>query len=147
MVIDQSDLVQQACALSDFDASPDGLRSLTRSLGRIFGNDDKETDAAAQAASRALAHPLLVRAAAADRNGLCHRETPLVYRDPEGTLVEGIPDLAFRDDPGGPWTVVDFKTDIRVDIGQETYRRQVNIYLEAIRQATGAEAKGVLLYI
>jgi ATP-dependent exoDNAse (exonuclease V) beta subunit len=56
-------------------------------------------------------------------------------------------DLAFRDGPNSPWTVVDFKTDVRVDIRQEEYRRQVAIYAEALGQASGVEARGVLLYV
>jgi ATP-dependent exoDNAse (exonuclease V) beta subunit len=112
-----------------------------------LGNSEKEVEAAAEAAKRALDHPLLRRAAAADRSGLCHREMPLIYREKDGTLVEGIPDLAFRDASDSPWIVVDFKTDLRPDIGQEIYRRQVTIYMEALRQATGADAKGLLLYI
>jgi ATP-dependent exoDNAse (exonuclease V) beta subunit len=140
-------LVHELLASSEFDAGLDHLLSLSRSLGRTFGNTDAEVDAAAEAARRALEHPLLRHAAAAAENGLCYRETPFVYRDSEGILIEGVPDLAFREDPSAPWTVVDFKTDIRPDIGQDVYRQQIIIYLEALRQATGAEAKGVLLYV
>jgi hypothetical protein len=43
--------------------------------------------------------------------------------------------------------VVDFKTDIRVDMGQEEYRKQVTLYMEALRQATGKDVLGVLLYV
>ena len=56
-------------------------------------------------------------------------------------------DLAFRSGPEAPWTVVDFKTDVRTDIRQEEYRRQVALYAEALSQASGAEARGVLLYV
>jgi ATP-dependent exoDNAse (exonuclease V) beta subunit len=140
-------LVHEVLAATDFDSDRQSLSSLASSLGRMFANTEKEIEAATEAARRALEHPLLRRAAAAELQGLCHRETPIVYRDPEGTLIEGVPDLAFRDDAGSPWTLVDFKTDIRIDMGQEEYKRQVAIYMEALRQATGAEAKGILLYV
>ncbi len=70
-----------------------------------------------------------------------------MLRNEDGSLIEGVVDLAFRIEPDAPWTVVDFKTDVRVDIGQEEYRRQVALYAEALRQASGAEARGVLLYV
>jgi ATP-dependent exoDNAse (exonuclease V) beta subunit len=113
----------------------------------LLGNTEEEIEAAAEAVKRALEHPLLRRAQAASRLGLCHRETPFVYRESDGELIEGVPDLAFRDDPGSAWTVVDFKTDARLDIGQDAYRRQVALYMQALRQSTGADAKGVLLYV
>ena len=75
------------------------------------------------------------------------RESPVVLKREDGSLVEGVIDLAFREQPGAPWTVVDFKTDVRVDIRQEEYQRQVALYAEALRQASGAEAEGVLLYV
>ena len=116
-------------------------------LGRILGNREEEIEAASEAVSRALAHPVMRRAAASFRIGLCHRETPLLHRDPSGQLIEGVPDLTFRERPDAPWTIVDFKTDARVDLGQEEYRRQVGIYVEALRAATGLPAEGILLYV
>jgi hypothetical protein len=140
-------LVHEALASADLDAEAETLKSLTRTLGRLLGNTDEEIEAAAEAVKRALEHPLLDRAKSASRLGLCHRETPFIYREADGGLIEGIPDLVFRDEPGSHWTVVDFKTDARLDIGQDAYRRQVALYTQALRQSTGADAKGVLLYV
>jgi len=36
-------------------------------------------------------------------------------RNANGRLIEGIPDLVFLDAADSDWTVVDFKTDLRVD--------------------------------
>jgi ATP-dependent exoDNAse (exonuclease V) beta subunit len=140
-------LVHEALASADLDAEAEALKSLTRTLGRLLGNTEEEIEAAAQAVRRALKHPLLKRAKSASRLGLCHREIPFVYRQPDGGLLEGAADLVFRDEPGSPWMVVDFKTDARLDIGQDTYRRQVALYMQALRQSTGADAKGILLYV
>ena len=140
-------LVHELLAAVDLGAGNDSLDTLASSLGRILGNTPKEIEAAAEAARRALKHPLLERAASSYPKNLCHRETPLIYRDPAGTLIEGIPDLVLQDERSSSWTVVDFKTDIRTDIGQEDYRKQVSIYMAALRQATGKDVEGVLLYV
>ena len=68
-------------------------------------------------------------------------------------LVEGVADLVFQPESGGPWTVVDFKTDSRTPDDPEfaaveaRYRRQVSLYARAVEQATGQPAKAVLLYV
>ena len=68
-------------------------------------------------------------------------------------LVEGVADLVFQPESGGPWTVVDFKTDSRTPDDPEfaaveaRYRRQVSLYARAVEQATGQPAKSVLLYV
>jgi ATP-dependent exoDNAse (exonuclease V) beta subunit len=55
-------------------------------------------------------------------------------------------DLAFLDDvEKSSWTVVDFKTDFEIAGRLEEYREQVVLYAAAISQATGLDAKGVLL--
>ena len=68
-------------------------------------------------------------------------------------LVEGVADLVFQPESGGPWTVVDFKTDSRTPDDPEfaaveaRYRRQVSLYARAVERATGQPAKSVLLYL
>ena len=110
----------------------------------IDQKDGSEVDAAVTAVTRALEHPLLLQARGAPE---CFRETPLVHRDAEGRLVEGIPDLVFRTDANAPWTIVDFKTDLRIDMSQDPYRRQVAHYIEALEAATHEKAQGILLYV
>ena len=56
-----------------------------------------------------LSHDLLARARRADARGACRRETPVTLTLDDGTLVEGVVDLAFEED--GAWIVVDYKTD------------------------------------
>jgi ATP-dependent exoDNAse (exonuclease V) beta subunit len=101
--------------------------------------------AAVEVVTRALAHPLLRRAAAADR---CRREVPVVLGLDDGTLVEGIVDVAFREvHPQPRWTVIDFKTDVELDARLAEYRRQVALYAAAVARATGEPAAGVLLRV
>ena len=81
------------------------------------------------------------------RRRLCHREIPVLCREGDGSLIEGVADLVFCDEPDSPWTVVDFKTDTELGTKQEQYKRQVTIYMQALHQATGAGARGVLIYV
>jgi ATP-dependent exoDNAse (exonuclease V) beta subunit len=112
----------------------------------VLGANDAESEGAAELAARALAHPVLVRAAAAARHGLCRRETP-VAMEIDGVLVEGVVDAAFRDADDGSWTVVDFKTDVQLGARREDYVRQVALYARAIAEATGAPVRAVLLQL
>jgi ATP-dependent exoDNAse (exonuclease V) beta subunit len=102
--------------------------------------------AAAAVVERVLAHDLLVRARRADARGACRRETAVTLTLEDGTLVEGIVDLAFEED--GRWTVVDYKTDREIaTAGEEQYRRQLTLYASAIERATGQPATAVLVRI
>jgi ATP-dependent helicase/nuclease subunit A len=75
----------------------------------VLGADERDTVAAAAAVRSALAHPLMVRARDALAQGWCRREAPITLTLADGTIVEGVLDLAFREKD--VWTVVDFKTD------------------------------------
>ena len=93
-----------------------------------------------------LSHELLARARAAAARGMCRRETPLTLSLADGTLVEGVVDLAFEED--GAWTVIDYKTDRELAAaGEDRYRRQVALYASAVAQATGQPAAGVLVRV
>jgi ATP-dependent exoDNAse (exonuclease V) beta subunit len=64
----------------------------------------------------------------------------------DGIVVEGVVDLAFREEgSAGPWTVVDYKTDFEIAGRLEEYRMQVGLYALAISRATGEAARGTLL--
>jgi ATP-dependent exoDNAse (exonuclease V) beta subunit len=136
-------LVHEVLARAPLEASPADVAALAESLGRMFGNPEEERQAAAAAAARALPHALFARARAAS---IVFRETPLVYREPAGRLVEGVPDLVFRDE-GSVWTLVDFKTDLRLDVAEATHRAQVALYRLALEEATGIGAEAWLLYV
>ncbi len=88
-----------------------------------------------EAVVRALAHPLLGRAAAAARAGRCRREAPIAIRLTDGVLVEGLVDAALLEDEGG-WTVLDFKTDVEIAAQLEQYGRQVGLYAQAIERVS-----------
>jgi ATP-dependent exoDNAse (exonuclease V) beta subunit len=129
-----------------------GAAAAAASAGRLLGATPEEVAAAEAAATAALAHPLLQRAARAAARGGLRRETPVALRLEDGSLAEGVVDLAFREPPGAPrgagaWTVVDFKTDREVAARRAGYTRQVALYARAVARATGEPARAVLLVV
>src|SRR5262249_45998987 len=91
----------------------------------------------------ALAHPLMARARRAMAQEQCRRETPITLTLSNGTLIEGVLDLAFLDKD--VWTVVDFKTDRDFEKQRQHYERQIGLYAAAISRTTGQECRGVLM--
>jgi len=139
-------LVHAVLAQAPFDADRDSLRAIATNEARALTLDDESAAAAAEAAGDVLGHELLGRARRAASRGACRRETPVTCRLPDGTMIEGVVDLAFEED--GEWTVVDYKTDREIEsAGEDRYRRQIALYAMAIAQATGKAASGVLLRI
>ena len=139
-------LLHAVLATVNLDAKRTGVADAAGLQGRLLGATADEIAAAVEAAGRALAHPLMRRAAEAARAGRCRRETPVLLRLDDGVIVEGVVDAAFLEDGAG-WTIVDFKTDVEIAGRLEEYRRQVGLYARAIAQATGAPARGVLLRV
>jgi ATP-dependent exoDNAse (exonuclease V) beta subunit len=139
-------LVHAVLSLVDLDSDRDGVEAVARLQGRVLSATNQEIAAAAETVTRTLAHPVLKRAAAAEARGGLRRETPVAIELEDGTLVEGVVDLAFRDE-SGLWTVVDFKTDFEIEGRIEEYRHQVELYARAIVKATGASIRGILLRI
>jgi ATP-dependent exoDNAse (exonuclease V) beta subunit len=138
-------LVHAVLAAVELDADRAGVADAAALQGRLLGATAAEVDAATDTVARALAHPLLRRAADAARGGRCRRECPVGVKL-DGVLVEGVVDAAFPVDTVG-WTVVDFKTDVEIAGRLEEYRRQVGLYAEAVALATGVPARGVLLRV
>ncbi|HEY3099040.1 MAG TPA: UvrD-helicase domain-containing protein [Methylomirabilota bacterium] len=136
-------LVHAALATVALDAAPAQVAEAVSLQARILGAPADEIHAATALAGAALAHPLIGRAREAWRAGRCRRETPLACRQPDGSLIEGIVDLAFED--AGGWTVVDFKTDAEIAAELPRYRRQVGLYASIVARATGKNAAAVLM--
>jgi ATP-dependent exoDNAse (exonuclease V) beta subunit len=97
---------------------------------------------------RVLKHSILRRAASAGKGSL-RRETPVMLTLDDGSLVEGVIDLALREETPefAGWTVVDFKTDREFEETSDRYIAQVRVYSKAVGAATGAPARGVLLVV
>src|SRR5436190_6285237 len=122
------------------------IGEVARIEARLLGLDESDADQASRLVERVLAHDVFARARAAETRGACRRETPITYRLPDATLLEGVVDLAFEQQ--GRWTVVDYKTDREIAAnGEERYRRQVALYAAAIARATGKPCEGMVLVI
>ncbi|HLF83471.1 MAG TPA: 3'-5' exonuclease, partial [Blastocatellia bacterium] len=139
-------LVHLVLSVVHLNADAKGVHAAADLQGRSLGATSEEITAATETVSRALAHPLMKRAAAASLAGRCRRETPIAIQLEDGTLVEGKVDLAFLDEAEpGTWTVVDFKTDFEIAGRLDEYREQLALYALAISRATKLGVKGVLL--
>ena len=136
-------LVHAVLATVALDAGRDAIAEVAALQARILGAPDDETDAATDLVEAALAHPLLVRAREASGRGRCRRETPITAVEPDGSILEGVLDLAFEEDDG--WTVVDFKIQAELSGSLARYRRQVGAYASVVARVTGRPATAVLL--
>jgi ATP-dependent exoDNAse (exonuclease V) beta subunit len=138
-------LVHAVLAAVPLDGDGSAVTQAARLQSRILGATPEETAAAARVVNEALRHPLLDRARQASALGRCRRETPVTLAAGDGSLVEGVLDLAFEEASG--WTVVDFKTDREMEKAIGLYRRQVLRYAEMVSRATGKPAKAVLMQL
>jgi ATP-dependent exoDNAse (exonuclease V) beta subunit len=137
--------VHATLAAVPLDANPNQVQQIAALYARVLGADERETAAAAAAVQSALAHPLMGRARKALAQGQCRRETPITLTLADGTIVEGVLDLAFREKDA--WTVVDFKTDRELEKELAHYKRQVGLYTLSVRRSTGQICDGVLMRV
>jgi ATP-dependent exoDNAse (exonuclease V) beta subunit len=137
-------VVHASLAAVPLDADDKTVDRLVTVQARIVGATADEVVAAQRVVRDVLKHPLLAAARRAAESAVLFRETPTtVVRD--GQLLEGNVDLAFETDDG--FTVIDFKTDRADEDLKAVYARQVQLYAEAIAQATGKPARAVLMNV
>jgi ATP-dependent helicase/nuclease subunit A len=139
-------LVHATLSRVALDAGSSEIAAAVDFFGRTLGASRDEVSAAAEAVSRALASAVLD---AARKAAQVRREATLAVVLNDGTLVEGVADLAFTEQTGDTlqWVVVDFKTDLEIAPRLVEYRTQLALYLRAMRQATGSAARAILLRI
>ena len=140
-------LVHGILAAADLNATSEEIGAMAKVHGRLVGATEAEIEAAVHTIVAALEHPIMRRAASVAASDL-RRETPIFLRRQDGTLLEGVVDLAFREETADfEWTVVDFKTDREFDLCRAEYTAQVALYAHAIERATDSSANGILLVI
>ncbi len=139
-------LVHAVLGAVSLEAVDDQIREMAIVQARLLAATPDETVAASEVVTRALAHPLFVKARQAAASGQCRREVPVTYTAPDGMIIEGVVDLAFENK--GRWTVVDLKTDIEIGrLGLDRYKRQVALYAAAIARATSKPVEAALLRV
>ena len=107
--------------------------AITRS---VLSEADKKR--ATQMVGRALQSELLKRAQKAEQ---VYREIPFSLMTDDG-LMDGKIDLLFCEK--GKWTIVDYKTDARVDV--KRYVGQLRAYESALKQVAGITLAEKLLF-
>jgi Rad3-related DNA helicase len=142
-------LVHAVLATIDLVATPEVIRQTVSVSARLVDATDQEKEAAVMTVAATLKHPIMMQAAVAARDGEVQRETPIILRRADGTLAEGIVDLAFPENNSGSprWTVVDFKTGPEFEANRSEYAKQVSLYADAIEKATNLPTRGILLVI
>jgi ATP-dependent helicase/nuclease subunit A len=140
-------LVHTVLATIDLEASAREVEDAARTIALGLGAGSEESHAAAEAVIAALEHPIVQSARAPGAS--CRREAPVLIREADGSVLEGVLDLAFRvtDKRGSSWVVVDYKTDAQLEGKQAEYETQVRQYVRAVAAATGEPARGVLLRV
>jgi ATP-dependent helicase/nuclease subunit A len=138
-------LVHAVLASVPLDGDLNIIQRLATIHGRILGASQDEVDAAWESVRVALAHGVFEDARRAAQQGRCRREVPIAWRDSDGSLIEGVIDLAFEQ--AGGWTVIDFKTDEEFRGDEPAYRRQVGMYAAAIKAANGASVAAFLMRV
>jgi ATP-dependent helicase/nuclease subunit A len=139
-------LVHAMLARIALDARRAEVAAAADFYARITGAAKDEVAAAVEATLAALASPLMRRAS---RAAELRRESAISLTMDDGTLIEGIADLAFAEGEHVQrrWTVVDFKTDVEIAGRLGEYRIQLALYLRGIRRATGLPTDGIILWI
>jgi ATP-dependent exoDNAse (exonuclease V) beta subunit len=141
-------LVHATLATVPLDAGDRAVASVAYTQSRILPTAGKEpyaeeeVYAAVEVVSSLLRDPLFDRVRQAERAGRCDRELPIIWKAPDGTLIEGTIDLAFEDLTG--LTVIDFKTDRELATDLDRYKRQLTVYCQALGTIRNTTVRGIL---
>ena len=139
-------LVHEVLSVIALDAGEGRIHAVVDARAARLGAPRIEAVAAAALVGRALEHEII--RSAADAAADVRREIPLFDVAGDGTLHEGVADLAYRlvDDAGrAEWTVVDYKTDVDPDAWRPEYEHQVATYARMLSAATGEPVRGCVL--
>jgi ATP-dependent exoDNAse (exonuclease V) beta subunit len=137
-------LVHASLAAVPLDADQSTVDRIVAVQARIVAAPAAEVAAAQQVIRAVLGHEVLAQTRRAAERGALLRETPTTVVL-EGEVIEGTVDLAFETQDG--FVVVDFKTDRAEGEALAVYARQVELYAEAIAQATGKPVRALLMSV
>ena len=130
-------LVHAVLATVPLDAADEVIARTAQTQARIIDAPAAEVTAAAVVVSAVLRHQLIARARASTS---VKRETPVSWVQKDGTLIEGVLDLAFDEDEAT--VVVDFKTDHELAAGEIALSRPVAAIRQRRRARDGTRGVG-----
>jgi ATP-dependent exoDNAse (exonuclease V) beta subunit len=142
-------LVHAMLASIDLDAGAEAIRASAAVHGRMFAATQEEIQAAITTVGATLQHPIMRRAAVSAGKGNIRREAPVLLTLEDGSIAEGVLDLAFREQTSDfdGWSIVDFKTDQEFSTEASHYIAQVDLYVCAVQAATDLAARGIILVV
>jgi ATP-dependent exoDNAse (exonuclease V) beta subunit len=138
-------LVHATIATVALDADAEAVLNTARTHARMLLADEQEASAAADAVTQALNTSLFDEVRAAQAAGTCLRECPLLWRLPDGAILEGTVDVVYEH--GAGLTILDFKTDREPSELKDQYERQLRLYCQAFASLRGKPVRGVLVSI
>jgi ATP-dependent helicase/nuclease subunit A len=142
-------LVHAMLASIDLNASAEAIQASAAVHGRMFAATQEEIQAAITTVDATLRHPIMQRATVSAGKGNIRREAPVLLTLEDGSIAEGVLDLAFREQTSDfdGWSVVDFKTDQEFSTAASQYIAQVDLYVRAVGAATELPARGIVLVV
>jgi ATP-dependent helicase/nuclease subunit A len=137
-------LVHAVLAHGSLSPRQEEIAGLASHFARTLGASHDEQTRATSDLVRALGHPMFERMRAALGRGELYRETPIMCREADGSLLEGVVDACFRE--GERMVLVDFKTDVTL-ADPSVYARQLGLYATALEQVFALPVTCVLLRV
>ena len=115
----------------------------------MFAATQEEIQAAITTVGATLGRPIMRRATVSAAKGEIRREVPVLLTLENGSIADGVLDLAFREQTSDfdGWSVVDFKTDQEFSTAANDYIAQVDLYVRAVQAATELPARGIILVV
>jgi ATP-dependent exoDNAse (exonuclease V) beta subunit len=141
-------LVHALLASASLEDDVEELERLAALIGRSLLATPDEMRCAVSAVRSALAHPLFENVRRAKLRQELFRETPVVLRARDGSVLDGVVDLAFRDRSQMPAQIVliDFKTDAELQ-DVNVYARQLGMYAEALARVFDEPVRSLLFRV
>ncbi len=138
-------LVHGVLAYVALDADKSVVEAFAQSLGGLCDATPEEIEEAAFVVQRVLTSEVFDRARKAVR---VHRELPVTYVEADGTIIDGIIDLALELE--NSVAVYDFKTDDENKLTsehRERYEAQVTLYANALARQFQKPITRALLFV
>ena len=116
-----------------------------RTHARVLLADERRGERGGRRGEPGVGQPLFDEVRQAQASGACLRECPVLWRLPDGTLLEGTVDVVYEQ--GGGLTILDFKTDREPSELKDQYERQLRLYCQAFAALRRKPVRGVLVRI